>query len=697
MPLSIYQYLLLFVANVLTCFLAASAFSQPLPDSVSIEVFLESYLEGLDDEQEIDEELLAEIQHLFANRIDFNRADVASLERIPFLGPQEAGLLIVYRDSLGSVTNFSELLLIKGVDREILLGLQPFLLFRSKDHRAKSNSSQWSRLQPSLTLAQRFSRQFDLPVGFKRPKAEGGFHGSPAGLYTRFAAELNANLYTRIVLEKDPGESLSLWPNASGYGIDHITGAVALKNLRFIHTAIAGDFLVQFGQGLLIWPGTGRGKGTQPLKDPVRKREGFKPAASSEENNFFRGFAVSLCPLSRFCLSAFNSNRTLDASLTPSDSTGELLLNALSTSGLHRNDAEQARKDALTERTQGAAISYQTPIFKLGTAAIHSRLNHFPILSSQPTSKYSNKEPLFQGGSIYASLNYRQFQGSAEIARSMTGANAIAAYALVQLHERAKYLLHIRHFDSRYTNRFANAFSDQRARVQNESGIYMALSLRPHAIWSSSVFLDFYQHPWLKTNIYRPTKGYELFARVAYHPRPWTQVRMQLRFEEQTKGSQAATQAGRLVRSIEKVNRLSVQTQLDYEFSRSLRFKTRIEMKRYHHADASEWGALLFQDIALSHNNMLLYFRLSVFNANSGQTTLYAYERDVRYRFSIISLTGTGTRSFVFFRAQIGTHLSLEVKYGTTRFERHTLRGAGVDLRSGTLVRSLRTQVILQI
>ena len=89
--------------------------------------------------------------------------------------------------------------------------------------------------------------------------------------------------------------------------------------------------------------------------------------------------------------------------------------------------------------------------------------------------------------------------------------------------------------------------------------------------------------------------------------------------------------------------------------------------------------------------------RFSLFNSDGGPATLYAYENDGRFRFTIRSFTGTGTHNFILLRKRIGTRLLVEAKYASTRFGRTTIKGAGADLYAGTLIREFNTQIILNI
>ena len=60
-------------------------------------------------------------------RIDVNTADAATLESLPSIGPAIAARMIAYREAHGPFGSIEELLRVRGVTRELLRRIEPFL------------------------------------------------------------------------------------------------------------------------------------------------------------------------------------------------------------------------------------------------------------------------------------------------------------------------------------------------------------------------------------------------------------------------------------------------------------------------------------------------------------------------------------------------------------------------------------------
>ena len=208
-------------------------------------------------------------------------------------------------------------------------------------------------------------------------------------LYTRISVDHSEQIALRLTLEKDPGEAFEWNPSINTPGFDHLTGALQYRSTKnVIRSVILGDFAFTAGQGLLFWRNTGRGKGTSPLQDPLRKSAGARPVASREENAFFRGISLALQPTNHFDIHAFYSIRNLDASLRPMSDSLDYYLSSRSGNGLHRTPLEIARKDAFQERLWGGAAIFNTRNATLGISGYFSRFSHPYVKGDGPQSRY---------------------------------------------------------------------------------------------------------------------------------------------------------------------------------------------------------------------------------------------------------------------------------------------------------------------
>ncbi|MCK7516995.1 MAG: hypothetical protein MZV64_04350 [Ignavibacteriales bacterium] len=140
------------------------------------------------------------------------------------------------------------------------------------------------------------------------------------------------NYQAGILVEKDPGEV-----SYSDFKSFHLQ----VKDVGFVKNFIAGDYVLEFGQGLALWSPFGFSKGADAVF-PVKKKAGYlRPYTSAAEYRFFRGAAARIS-IDDFNLTAFYANNTLDASL---DSMTREITSIIQT-GLHRFESELSKKGA---------------------------------------------------------------------------------------------------------------------------------------------------------------------------------------------------------------------------------------------------------------------------------------------------------------------------------------------------------------
>jgi hypothetical protein len=84
---------------------------------------------------------------------------------------------------------------------------------------------------------------------------------------------------------------------------------------------------------------------------------------------------------------------------------------------------------------------------------------------------------------------------------------------------------------------------------------------------------------------------------------------------------------------------------------------------------------------------------LSFFDTDGFAARIYAYERDLRYSFSVPVFFDEGRRSYVMAQYAPWAALTVAVKYGITTYARPRTIGSGLNALHGTSRRALRAQV----
>ena len=670
---------------------AGSVFAQsPAADtSLARMLLLEDLLALSEDEQSIDEEDLAILQSLVSRPLNLNDASFSALIRIPLLDAGEARAIVAWRETNGPFVAIEDLVNVLPRTSTALRILQLILFVDTRPSPPLRRAPSFS-----ASIIQGYGRRFDLPVGYARPVESGGFSGSPAALYTRLDADLSNRLTLKVAMEKDAGETFSWQPAAGKPGFDHLTGSLAYTGAQHIKTFVIGDYALQFGEGLLFWRNTARGKGTQPVDGPIKRSKGIKPSASREENAFFRGSAASFQPFKFLEAGAFYSKRSLDATLYPDADSSHLYLGARQTSGLHRTATEQRHRDAFKERILGGMLNFRFPVVDLDMTAYTSSFSNPYIAGNNPANLFDFAGQKLAGFEVNTTVRLPGLLSSTAFAHSIPGGIALTSAFHVRMHKRLDLVLQWRRFQKNFYSFHGNAFAEHNTGLRNETGYYLGGKIELNPAWTSSFFVDFYHSPWLRTTNARPVAGLETFNQIQYNPRKWLGLRIQYR-RKLSESNTSLLDTSRLIRSTASNIREALSIRFDYEFSSRFKIRSRFDARKEITRTSKPRGTMLLQDLFWHpFPDTQIQLRFSLFNSDGRGGTMYAYEHDVRYRFTIKSFTGTGMRNFILLRKRVGTLLTVEVKYGTTRYGRITNKGTGADFFSGKLVREMNLQIL---
>lgn len=671
-----------------------SVAAQTLPDSVDVAYFIENWLSSIDLELEIDETVFQHLQDLIEVPLDLNTCTSEELAQLPWLDPILIGSFLRYRKEKGFIETVTELGNIPQWTSSDQAGILPFVRVDSTYINIRQRSQKKLFRFQKTQVVQQYSRRLDLPRGYGLPGDSIGFKGSPGSLYTRISTQLGPHLKARMVADKDAGERIAWQPAASTYGFDHISGAIEFKHSGIVKHVVIGDYGINLGQGLLFWRPHSNQRGLYPTRDPVKQHSGLMMTASREENAFYRGLAVQVGLRHSFSLLAFHSRRTIDANLDTSLATN-VGITSFSTSGLHRTEREQAKKDRQHEIITGGELRWTTDRLRLGIAGYTSQYR-FPFLTFDALYKrHTFSASQLKGIGIHGAFQTQTTYLFAALARSYPGAIATLAGILLKPADQFRILVLGRSYSPRYYTFHGHAFGKQRAAPQNEKGLYLGFNLVITPQLTLSGYADHYRFIWLRFNMPQPDSGHEHQLRMLYSPRKWVSLLWQYRGTHAEKSSTPNVVSNKVVQFNEKVTTHAFRHQLDFEFSERLSFRLRADAKFSSNKQQHDQGYAFAQDISYfpgEHTKLMI--RFSQFDSDGGLTTLYFYENDIRYRYAVAALTGKGARNFLLFKHQLNNHFSVEARYAITRYERVRTMGSGLDSYSGKRIRDMHAQLI---
>lgn len=637
-------YLLLIVISLLDNHIYSQTDStSAVTEDIIYDLLQESRVEG------DNEDIYLILENLANNPIDLNSANLSELQKIPGLTNYFPLKIIEYKKSFGPFFSLEELLLIEGFSKEMLEQVKPFLIVRPENLTGiatdqHSTKSKWNIFNENVKLNTRSRITNDLQErkGFSEKK----FQGSIPRIYNRILLKYSELIDAGLLTEKDAGEnSLS----------EFVSFHFALNNLGLIKTFAAGDYTLEFGQGLALWSPFALSKGTDAIYPIKRKAKRINPYKSTNENNFFRGAALSVNYKS-FTVSCFYSNNFFDANI---DSVSRKILST-PIDGFHRTDSEISKKKSARETFYGGAIDFTELNNKLNAGIL--------FYNSKFSNSFFQESPFDIGGDnfTYYSIYYDLFLGNINIlGESAFDGRSIASLisANFAFNKNFSFITLVRNYPRNYRNIHSYAFGENSGATQNEIGIYTGFQLRT-IFGEINFYFDQYKFPYATFENSLPSSGNEFLFDL--RSKLTSKIETNVRFNYEKK---EVTENFANVKSILNRLRQAVRGEIIYEVSKKLRLRSRLEFNSFKidHVNINEKGLMAFQDIRYSpFQNISVDARLILFQTDSFNSAIYEYENDLNGILSNVALYGEGMRWYFHIRFKPVKFLSIAVKYSET-------------------------------
>ena len=633
---------------------------------------LQNLLEGVlqEDENADTEQFLSELQQLADQPVMVNLATAEDMQALFFLTPLQIEALLDYRHRFGPLLSVYELGAVDGFTPDLARLTARFL-----DFSADFSVRKTKRTKQELVL--RATRLLEQQAGFKN----GRFAGSPEKLYLRYRFT-SSRMQMGYTGEKDAGECFR---QHSGLPrLDYNSAFLRWQPGHGRLAVMAGDYVVQWGQGLTVWQGFAMGKPTD-VEHIARFNQGVKPYASTDENNFMRGLAADW-RLGKFGLQTFVSYKKFDAH-TDSLAEGNVF-RSMQTSGLHRTESEIEDKNSVSAQVAGTHLSWKSGTLDLGLSAMQTRFGLPLVRDDELYNQF-----LFQGKQVSnLGVDYRcsldKVYLFGEWAVSSGSGRAILNGFLFQPADQAGVAVLYRNIRKNYNSPFASAFTEN-SRVNDEQGLYLGLRLYPAARLSLNAYADFFQYNWIKYTTAAPGKGHEMMLRTDY--RLNSDWQLCGRYVYELKPLKISDAEMRLNKDqLRQSFRLQMSGQINPVFS----LRTRFEHSFYTHDHYAD-GYLISQDFVFQspEASSKLYLRLAYFNTGDYDARIYIYENDLLYQFSIPAFYGEGIRAYADAKVKICEKIQCWMKCSRTWFFDVNSLGSG----DTAIDDSTRTELKLQL
>ena len=612
-------------------------------NNVDSDRIIENMLENIETEEQ-DNELIQDLYYFVDNPLNINEATNEELQRLYFLNSFQINNLHEYIEKRGNILSKYELQLIYGFDKDIIQRILPFISFNT-DFQSYDRNFSFEKLfdYSKNQLMLRTQRVMEKASGYKGGSSDGTddpkYLGSPYKYYAQYKNRYSDFLRFGVTMEKDYGEEFFKGCNQKGF--DYYSGYISLRNTGLFDALILGDYHVRFGQGLTVWSGFSFGK-TPYVLDIMKSRTGFDEYSSANENQFFRGVAVSRT-IGKAKVSAFFSKKVIDANLVGEGE--ERSFTSFQNSGYHRKLSEIEDKDAVLEKVTGGDVTFNLNRLKIGISGIRYSYGAKRLHDTTANNihDFRGRENMNLG--VHYQFQFGKFyffgEESAAAGESFAFLNGVRGNIAKGV---SLSLLH-RYYQPEYTAVYSGAFSENSS-AQNEEGWYLGLKTELVSDLTARMYVDVYRFPWLRFSVDAPSCGYEYLVDLNYSI--GDKGRLSARLKNGMKGKNF-THKTSFINPVYDENKQSYRLHLNYKISERFLLRNRISMSRYVQKKVNDRGWMVFQDLrySLKDSHLKFDFRYAVFNTDSYKTRIYAYEHDLLYAFSIPAYYSKGFRTYL--------------------------------------------------
>ena len=662
-------------------------------DDSQIQQQLENIAENTENE-DADYTILTEVLvYSSENPINLNKTNIEELRALQLLNDIQINSLLSHIENNGKLITIYELQGISGFDLQSIRKILPYVKVTDNFTSAHfSTKEMFKNGQHSILL--RYGRTLEDQTGFSSTDSSSLYKsmnsryiGSPDKIYARYRFTYGTNISWGITAEKDQGELF--FKNKQKYtydwyekslngnqktGFDFYSAHFFLKNIKRIKALAVGDYQATFGQGLTIWSGQAFGKSSDIISTKKSGR-GISPYTSVDENLFMRGAATTL-GYKKIEATVFYSRKRIDANASDTTDTGEAAqISSLQETGSHSTSSELADKDAILQTLIGGNVSYKGKKFNVGLSALSYQLDVDlkRSLSYYNQFEFSSSKNLNIGADY--NLIHRNFNFFGEASMSKNGGKAFVNGVLISLDPRLSFTVMHRYYQRNFQNLLSNGFAES-STAANEKGVYIGLVAKPTNRTTVTVYYDRFEFPWLKYQVNAPSYGNDYMAQFNYTPSKKIDMYLRIRSRDKQKNTSDAVVIDYLV----PVKQSNYRFNISYTITPSIKLKNRIELIDYKlDNNKTQKGYLVYQDIVYSKlgKPLSVTLRYALFETDSYDARIYAYENDVPGSYSIPAHYNRGSRFYIMLDYNLTKRIELWFRYAQTVYDNKQIISEG--------------------
>ena len=691
-----------------------------------IEQRIEAAAERLGDDSDVDLTNLFEVvvDH-YRNPLNLNRATAEDLSALNLLNDVQVGALLQHIRTVGPLLSIYELQTIDAFNTNTIELIRPFVSVRENAGSTSASLKEMLRngehvlqVRSIYGLEKRkgfmwenggFGRDYYDPDGDPLPdyndptvldslrRNNKVYLGPSYKLYTRYRFRYRQNVSFGITAEKDEGEEF--FKGTQTQGFDFYSAHLFLRNVGPVKALALGDFQAQFGQGLTFWSGLAFASKSSFVLNIKRNATGLTPYASVNENLFLRGGGATIGLGQRFDLTAFYSDQSLDANVSGVDTLlsgqQEETFTSFQEDGFHRTYRELEKKDAIHARSAGGHLRYTARSFSIGATGVNTTFDTQLNRSLQPYNQFEFNGSDLTNIGVDWNVLYRNLTWFGEVSRAKNGATAYLTGALLALDKRVSLSVLLRDYDRDFQSLYSVGFSES-GTVHNERGLYTGIEIRPDRFWTISAYFDQWRFPWLRYQTDAPSTGFETLGQVTWRPSKQLELYVRARFQRRERNTEADVDG---VDPLVNVDQSNFRFNANYKVSESISLRTRLEAVDFRRGDSPlEQGFLIYQDLVHRPLRSIweVTLRAALFDTDSYDARIYAYESDLVGVFSIPPYYGRGMRWYAMLRATPLRRVDIWLRYGAWLYNGQDRISSGLQEIAGNRRSDIKVQVRLR-
>jgi len=646
------------------------------------------------------EQITEDLYYFIDHRINLNKTDGEDLKALLLLTDIQIVSLLNYRKQFGKLISIYEIQAIPYWDLNTIYLILPFVYVDDKFDQLQVSFKEFLKYG-TFEMFLRYQRILEEKNGFQNVPDEvlqntnSIYHGNPDRYYSRMRFTYRNNISMGITMEKDPGEAFFKRNNPNGF--DFYSAHAFYQGGKYVRTVAFGDYQLQIGQGLNLWVGHAFNK-TSDVINIKKNARGLRPYASIDEVRFMRGGAIELA-YKNVHLTTFGSVKRISATLQQALDTlsqEEEFASAINMTGLHRTTSEIARKNALQERIFGSYLQYKTAALQIGFSAVHHSYDKVFERALQPYNQFDFRGRNLMNIGIDYNYIYKNTNFFGEVVRSGSGAIGMLHGALIALDSRMSLSMLYRNYPRNFHTFYSQGFREG-SRTQNEEGLYTGLFWKLHKRVTWDNYLDIFRFPWLRFQVNAPSQGYEFLSQITYKPDKKLELYARFRQQVRQRNSREITFG---IREVEDVVQRNYRLHFSYKVTESITLKSRVEFVSVQRkSQDSEQGFLIYQDIIFKPKSspISLSLRYAVFDTDSYDSRIYAFESNMLNVFYIPAHSGKGMRAYALLRYQFAKRFDLWIRYGIFLYENVNTIGSGAERIDGNRRSDIGVQLRMRL